>query len=188
MKTFAPGVRVVGVDAEGSGIFGGATAPYRIPGIGLGWTPTNVSLEFVDSAYKVGDEQAFLSARSFARHEGILMGPSSGACALVALKLAQELGPDDVVVCMVADGGDRYVHTLFNDEWMSRQGFGPDADIETIRGMARELRPWSESPAAGGNYRGELAESLEVPESTLRLNSEILARGYEHPQASMYID
>ena len=188
VKTFAPGVRVVGVDAEGSGIFGGATAPYRIPGIGLGWTPTNVSLELVDCAYKVGDEQAFLTARAFARHEGILMGPSSGACALVALKLAQELDPSDVVVCMVADGGDRYIHTLFNNEWMSRQGFGADADVETLRDMARALRPWSESPASGANYRRDLAERLEVPESTLRLNSEFLARGYEHPQASLYID
>ncbi len=188
LKTFAPEVRVVGVDAEGSGIFGGATSAYRIPGIGLGWTPTNLNLEHIDCAYKVKDEQAFLTARAFARHEGILMGPSSGACALVALKLAQEFGPDDRVVCMVADGGDRYVHTLFNEDWMSRQGFGADIDVEAIRRMAKELRPWSATPAASANYRQDLAECLEVPESTLRLNAEILARGYEHSQASPFID
>ena len=188
LKTFAPSVKVVGVDAVGSGIFGGTTSAYRIPGIGLGWTPANLNLEHVDCAFKVTDEQAFLTARAFARHEGILMGPSSGACALVAFKLAQQLGPEEYVVCMVADGGDRYIHTLFNDEWMSQQGFAKDADMDAVRAMARELQPWSECPAASANYRQDLSETLEVPETTLRLNSELLARGYDHQQISIFID
>lgn len=188
LKTFAPQTRVVGVDAVGSGIFGGKTSSYRIPGIGLGWTPTNLNLEHIDCAYKVTDEQAFLTARAFARYEGILMGPSSGACALVALKLAQELGPDERVVCMAADGGDRYVHTLFDDEWISRQGFAEDIDMNEVRAMARELRAWSDCPSANANYREDLMESLEVPETTLRFNAEMALRGFAHSQASMYID
>ncbi|OXS54080.1 cysteine synthase [Cohnella sp. CIP 111063] len=171
LKTYVPEAQVVGVDAVGSTIFGGDAEAYRIPGIGLSWTPDNLNVEDVDSVYKVADEQAFLSARAFARNEGILMGPSSGACALVALKIAQELKPGQRVVCMVSDGGDRYVQTLFNDEWMDSQGFAAYADVAEIREAARQLRPWSGKPA--GNYRPELTAKLDVPESTLLLNAEL---------------
>jgi len=171
LKAYAPEAQVVGVDAVGSTIFGGDAEAYRIPGIGLSWTPDNLNVEDVDSVYKVADEQAFLAARAFARNEGILMGPSSGACALVALKIAQELKPGQRVVCMVSDGGDRYVQTLFNDEWMDSQGFAAYADVAEIREAARQLRPWSGKPA--GNYRPELTAKLDVPESTLLLNAEL---------------
>jgi cystathionine beta-synthase/cysteine synthase A len=188
LKTYAPDVQIIGVDAVGSAIFGGHSDSYRIPGIGLGWTPVNLDMEFVDCAYKIADEQAFLTARAFARHEGVLMGPSSGACALVALKVAQQLAPGDRVVCMVSDGGERYIQTLFNDEWMEQQGFATAADTETIRTMARQLQPWSMRPSDCANYRSDLLDSLEVPDSTLRMNSELLNREYYNQGSSIYID
>lgn len=176
LKTFAPDVRIIGVDAAGSAIFGGPATSYRIPGIGLGWTPVNLNMENVDCTYKITDELAFQSARTFARREGILVGPSSGACALVALNIAQELGPEDRVVCMISDGGDRYIPTLFNDEWMEQQGMTMDTNIDTLRMLARQLKPWSESPAELANYQPDLELALGVPESTLRMNAELLAR------------
>ncbi|WP_248925870.1 cysteine synthase family protein [Paenibacillus hamazuiensis] len=188
LKTFAPQVKVIGVDAVGSGIFGGHADSYRIPGIGLGWTPVNLNMEYIDCAYKITDEQAFVTARAFARNEGILMGPSSGACALVALKVAQELTPEDRIVCMVSDGGDRYIQTLFNDEWMEQQGFKTSIDLETLREMAQQLQPWSECPANVANYRSDLAYTLDVPESTLRMNEEILAQSYFFQESSLIID
>ncbi|MBD0379632.1 cysteine synthase family protein [Paenibacillus sedimenti] len=188
LKTFAPEVQVIGVDAVGSSIFGGHADSYRIPGIGLGWTPVNLNMEYVDCAYKITDEQAFVTARAFARNEGILMGPSSGACALVALKVAQELTPQDRIVCMISDGGERYIQTLFNDEWMQQQGFATNADFETIRTMARQLQPWSMCPASSANYRSDLTQSLEVPDSTLRMNLEVEGRRYTRQVSSMYID
>ncbi|OZI10928.1 cysteine synthase [Bacillaceae bacterium SAS-127] len=188
LKTFAPEVQVIGVDAVGSIIFGGEADSYRIPGIGLGWTPVNLNMDYVDCAYKITDEQAFLTARAFARNEGILMGPSSGACALVALKVAQQLTPDDRVVCMVSDGGDRYIQTLFNDEWMEQQGFAKTADVETIRAIARQLEPWSTSPSTCANYKSDLTQSLQVPDSTLKMNLEVRSNRYYHQGNSQYID
>jgi 2,3-diaminopropionate biosynthesis protein SbnA len=188
LKTFAPGVQIIGVDAVGSAIFGGEAAAYRIPGIGLGWTPVNLNMNNVDRAYKISDEMAFLTARAFARYEGILMGPSSGACALVALKLAQELTPQDRIVCMISDGGDRYIQTLFNDEWMEEQGFAAHASMDDIRKMARELQPWSERPADHANYRSDLTALLEVPDTTQRMNVEIAEQHYAYQANSMYID
>ncbi|THF81667.1 cysteine synthase family protein [Cohnella fermenti] len=166
MKIYAPEVQIIGVDAVGSTIFGGESDAYRIPGIGLSWTPVNLNLNDIDCAYKITDEQAFVAARAFARNEGILMGPSSGACALVALKTAQELAPGERVVCMVSDGGERYIQTLFNEEWMGEQIFAASVGAEELRTMARRLQPWSVRP----NYRPDLVQSLGVPETTLHMN------------------
>lgn len=174
LKSAAPDIRIIAVDAEGSTIFGGRAEPYRIPGVGLSWTPANLNLEQIDEVYKVPDEQAFVAARAIARREGILIGPSSGACALVALKLAQELSPGERVVCMVSDGGDRYIHTLFNDEWMSQQHFTAVDSVEQLRAMARQLQPWSLRPVEVANYQPNLLEALEVPQSTISINSGLL--------------
>lgn len=50
-KTYRPDVKVIGVDAVGSSIFGGESHSYLIPGIGLAWTPCNVAVENIDSVY-----------------------------------------------------------------------------------------------------------------------------------------
>ncbi|MCD1257686.1 cysteine synthase family protein [Paenibacillus athensensis] len=188
LKTFAPDVQIIGVDAVGSAIFGGHMDSYRIPGVGLGWTPINLNMDYIDRTYKVTDEQAFLTARAFARHEGILMGPSSGACALVALHVAQELTPNQRIVCMIADGGERYIQTLFNDDWMEEQGFATLADMETIRTMAWQLQPWSVNPADHANHRSDLIQSLEVPDSTLHMNAEAQQRADFSQGSSIYMD
>lgn len=180
IKMVAPDVQIIGVDAVGSTVFGGRSEAYRIPGIGLSWTPVNLNLEYIDCAYKITDEQAFLAARAFARLEGILMGPSSGACGLVALKIAQELAPGERVVCMGSDGGERYIQTLFNDEWMTQQGFAIASDAKSIRAMARQLEPWSKCPADQSNYRPDLIQNLGVPDSTLRMNAEAEDRMQMH--------
>ncbi|MFA9455162.1 cysteine synthase family protein [Halalkalibacter sp. AB-rgal2] len=173
LKSFLPEVQIIGVDAMGSIIFGGEPHSYRIPGVGLGWTPHNLNLQHIDCAYKIPDEQAFLTARAFARYEGILMGPSSGACALVALKVAQNLSAEGRVVCMISDGGDRYIQTLFNDEWMKEQGFSLQVDIGTIRLMAKQLQPLKVSVPDNDNMGLDLMKYLNVPTTTLQMNEEL---------------
>lgn len=177
MKTYKPEVLVVGVDAVGSSIFGGDSHAYRIPGIGLSWTPANIVVEHVDRVYKVSDEKAFVAARCLARNEGILMGPSSGACALVALAIAQQSSPKSRIVCMVSDGGERYMQTLFDDSWMQKQGFATGSDIETLHSISRQLEPWSTYPAQGANYRPDLVNSLGIPQTTHLINRNIGKKG-----------
>ncbi|MDR3121233.1 MAG: cysteine synthase family protein [Clostridiales bacterium] len=178
LNTYMPEVQVIGVDAVGSSIFGGDSHAYRIPGIGLAWTPNNLTMNNIDCVYKITDEQAFVTARSFAKLEGILMGPSSGACALVALHLAQRLPRDKRIVCMVSDGGERYIQTLFSDEWMIEQGFSTDAGVDSLRATAAQLQPWSTDPMSISNYKPELNQNLDVPASTLCLNTEMLSDKY----------
>lgn len=170
IKEQLPGVLMIGVDAEGSAIFGGEPHAYKIPGIGLGWTPENLDLNYVDYAFKVSDEYAFITARALARTEGILTGPSSGACVFAALKFAQVMGPNARIVCIASDGGERYIHTLFNEEWIREQGFSEETDLRVIRRAAAELKPWSDNPSAVANYRPDLEETLDVPDTTRMFN------------------
>lgn len=172
-KTYRPDVKVIGVDAVGSSIFGGESHSYLIPGIGLAWTPCNVAVENIDSVYKVTDEAAFVAARCFTRNEGILMGPSSGACALVALTIAKQLSPLDCVVCIISDGGERYIQTLFNDTWMQTNHFSNETGLEKLLELTKEVVPWSVHPAQNTNYKPELVSKLCVPTTTQSINETI---------------
>jgi cystathionine beta-synthase/cysteine synthase A len=172
LKTCIPNVKIIGVDAAGSSVFGGIEHFYKTPGVGLSWTPDNLRLNDIDCVYKITDEQAFVTARAFAKNEGILMGPSSGACALVALSIAQSDMANGYIVSMISDGAERYISTLFNDKWMKDQGFDVDYDINTIRSMSKQLKPWSINPPECANYKPELIGILDVPATTLEINSQ----------------
>lgn len=186
-KTYRPDVKVIGVDAVGSSIFGGESHSYLIPGIGLAWTPCNVAVENIDSVYKVTDEAAFVAARCFTRNEGILMGPSSGACALVALTIAKQLSPLDCVVCIISDGGERYIQTLFNDTWMQTNHFSTETGLEKLLELTKEVVPWSVHPAQNTNYKPELVSKLCVPTTTQSIN-ETIGKTSVSPSRVSFID
>ena len=69
------------------------------------------------------DRDAFLTARRLAREEGILAGGSSGAAIYATLKIAPRFGPKDNIVVILPDTGERYLSTVYNDEWMIKHGF-----------------------------------------------------------------
>lgn len=87
-------VRVVGVRAS--------TEDTRIAGLGFG------DVEGVNELRTIDDTRAWQTSRRLAREEGLLVGPSAGACAAVACDIAATL-PDTAHVCTVlADTGERY--------------------------------------------------------------------------------
>ncbi|WP_245573906.1 PLP-dependent cysteine synthase family protein [Amycolatopsis nigrescens] len=160
----APHVRVVAADAYGSAIFGDLSHAYLIPGVGLGWTPSNIDdLSRVDSIFKVSDEDAFLACRVLARHEGILVGGSTGAALCVALHLAQQYGPDRAVALLAADSGERYLQTIFDDGWLTERGLSADTSMAELHRRVDRLTPYSVCPLETANYRPELAGELESP-------------------------
>lgn len=175
LKRVAPQVTIVGVDAHGSTIFGGAAHSYLTPGVGLSWTPANLDVSLIDAVFKVPDEDAFLACRALARHEGIMAGASSGAVLLVGLHYAQLLGPEQRVVCLFADGGERYVHTIYSDEWMETRHFATAISPVDLAQRALGLPIYSACPAEHANYRPDLIHALDVPETTRRLNDELQA-------------
>ncbi|WXL24106.1 cysteine synthase family protein [Ectopseudomonas mendocina] len=121
LRTSIPNLKIVGVEPVGSVIFGGTGAPYHQSGTG---TPAGAEIgklidyELIDEGIRVSDSQAFETARYLARHHGILVGGSAGGVIYHALKQARGQRSDSTSVVLVCDGGEKYLDTVFNDEWM----------------------------------------------------------------------
>lgn len=125
-------VRVVGADPEGSVYSGGSGRPYLIEGVGEDFWPTAYDRTVADEIVAVSDKDAFQMTRRLAKEEGLLVGGSCGMAVVAALRVAERLGPDDVVVVLLPDSGRGYLSKIFNDEWMADYGF-----LEEGTGQAR---------------------------------------------------
>jgi len=125
LKEQNPGIRVIGADPEGSVYSGGTGRPYLVEGVGEDFWPTAYDPSVVDEIIASTDAESFEMTRRLAREEGLLVGGSSGMAVASALKAARELGPDDVMVVLLPDGGRGYLGKVFNDRWMGEHGFLP---------------------------------------------------------------
>ncbi|MGY6658269.1 cystathionine beta-synthase [Amycolatopsis sp. TRM77291] len=126
-------VQVIGADPEGSVYSGGTGRPYLVEGVGEDFWPDTYDRDIADRIIAVSDADSFDVTRRLALEEGLLVGGSCGMAVAAALKLAEGLGPDDVVVVLLPDGGRGYLTKVFNDSWMSSYGFlPPDSSGRTV--------------------------------------------------------
>ena len=116
-------VRIIGVDPEGSVYSGGSGRPYLVEGVGEDFWPAAYDPTVPDEIIAVSDADSFAMTRRLAREEGLLVGGSCGMAVVAALSAARRLGPDDVVVVLLPDGGRGYLGKIFNDRWMASYGF-----------------------------------------------------------------
>ncbi|MFJ9894573.1 cysteine synthase family protein [Streptomyces sp. NPDC091280] len=111
---------VIGVEPMGSIAFGGPAHDYYQSGTG---TPEGaeigalVDFDLIDEGVKVGDIEAFATCRAVAR-TGLLIGGSAGGVVHEALRRLPSLPPGTTVVALVNDGGEKYMDTVFDDDWM----------------------------------------------------------------------
>jgi cystathionine beta-synthase len=138
LKSRIPRLCVVGVEPAGSIIFGGPPAPYYPSGTG---TPggvevgRNVDYSVIDEGRTVGDQAAFNTARFLARNNGLLIGGAAGGVVHAALTVMAERREGGVAVAILADGGEKYLDTVFDDASMDRHGLLDPA-------LDRALRAW----------------------------------------------
>ncbi|MEE4544285.1 cystathionine beta-synthase [Streptomyces sp. V4-01] len=123
-------VQVIGADPEGSVYSGGSGRPYLVEGVGEDFWPTAYDRDVADEIVAVSDKDSFQMTRRLAREEGLLVGGSCGMAVAAALKVAEPLGPDDVVVVLLPDSGRGYLSKIFSDEWMSSHGFLDEGGAE----------------------------------------------------------
>lgn len=116
-------VQVIGADPEGSVYSGGTGRPYLVEGVGEDFWPSAYDPAVPDRIIAVSDADSFEMTRRLAREEALLVGGSCGMAVVAALKVAEEAGPDAVVVVLLPDGGRGYLSKVFNDAWMSSYGF-----------------------------------------------------------------
>ena len=132
LKEQNPGVRIIGADPEGSVYSGGTGQPYLVEGVGEDFWTTTYDASLVDEIIASSDAESFEFTRRLAREEGLLVGGSSGLAIASGLKAARDLGPDDVMVILLPDGGRGYLGKVFSDTWMDRHGFGAAGSERTV--------------------------------------------------------
>jgi len=110
-----PEIKIIGFEPSSSPVYsGGKLGKHKIIGVGPGFITANFnrSKQNLDELILVEDEAAYEYARLIAQREGILVGPTSGASAWVAGKLAQRQDyKNKTIVCFMYDTGERYLST-----------------------------------------------------------------------------
>ncbi|MGM1063399.1 cystathionine beta-synthase [Saccharothrix sp. Mg75] len=131
-------VKVIGADPEGSVYSGGTGRPYLVEGVGEDFWPDAYDRTVCDDIVAVSDADSFELTRRLAREEGLLVGGSCGMAVAAALRVAEDAGPDDVIVVLLPDGGRGYLSSVFNDKWMAQYGFlSPDTSGATVGDVLR---------------------------------------------------
>jgi len=104
-----PRILVVAVEPEGCAVLSGRLpGPSRIQGLGAGFVPRVLDQGAYERVLTVSDEDAWDMKLRLGREEGLLVGTSSGATAVAALRIARELGCGKRVATVFADSGERY--------------------------------------------------------------------------------
>ncbi|MGD9729425.1 MAG: cysteine synthase A [Nitrospiraceae bacterium] len=110
IKARNPKAKVIAVEPAGSPVLsGGEPGPHKIQGIGAGFIPKVLNRKILDRVITVTDDEAYQTTKLLAKKEGLLVGISSGANVFAAQKVAEELGPDQTVVTILCDTGERYI-------------------------------------------------------------------------------
>lgn len=127
----------VGVEPLGSIIFGASPGRYWQTG---GGSPegfpvgSNVDHSLIDEGVQIGDVEAFATCRAVARASGLMLGGSAGGAVHVALQRLQELPAGSTVVTLVCDSGEKYLDTVYDDDWMrERDLLDPVAEQDVQR-------------------------------------------------------
>lgn len=117
LKKAFPQLTIRVAEPKGSPVLSGGTpGKHKLVGTSPGFIPQILNEHVYDEIVQVSDEDAYTITRQLARLEGILVGPSSGAACYAAIETAKQLPVDQIVICMTADTGERYLSSdVFQD-------------------------------------------------------------------------
>ncbi|RAP74725.1 2,3-diaminopropionate biosynthesis protein SbnA [Paenibacillus montanisoli] len=113
--------KIVAVDAEGSILFGGAAGPRKFPGLGAARVPELYRDDMADLVVKITDADCVQGCRELVRSEAILAGASSGGVMAAIRRMAASIPDGAVCAAILPDRGERYLDTVYNDEWVRRE-------------------------------------------------------------------
>lgn len=112
LKKEIPGIRCIPIEPlRVRALSGGDTSgTHKLEGIGSGFVPSICRLDLADEVLSVSDEDAYDTARTMARVEGIFGGTTSGANVWGAIQRGRILGPGKKIVTIICDSGLKYLN------------------------------------------------------------------------------
>ncbi|KAJ1344356.1 cystathionine beta-synthase [Batrachochytrium salamandrivorans] len=165
LKELIPNIQVIGVDPFGSilalpdSLNEQGVHSYQVEGIGYDFVPDVLNRTYVDAWVKTDDKESFLMSRRLIRSEGLLVGGSSGAAMVGAIKAARTLKKGQRCMVLFADSVRNYMTKFLNDDWMNKMGF-----VDEATAMENEIK---KNQWGGATIRDlGLPPAITVPQKT----------------------
>ncbi|MFI0977568.1 PLP-dependent cysteine synthase family protein [Streptomyces sp. NPDC021093] len=147
LRQLYPDLRIVGVDTIGSTIFGQPARTRLMRGLGSSIYPRNVAYDLFDEVHWVAPHEAVWACRKLAGSHYATGGWSVGAVALAAGWLARTQAADARIVAVFPDGPQRYLGTVYDDDYCTRHGLldpPPALEPQVIgRQDEKEVTSWT---------------------------------------------
>jgi len=136
-----------------------ASCGSRIEGIGRPRVEASFVRHVIDAMVKVPDGYSLAALRHLEQMTGRKCGGSTGTIFCATLSLAAEMrekGKRGSIVAILCDGGERYLHSYYNDTWLAANSFEIGSQIEEIRAFV------TDEPASQWSLKAErLSRAIE---------------------------
>jgi 2,3-diaminopropionate biosynthesis protein SbnA len=120
-RQYSSGTKIIAVDTEGSVTFGFPPGHRYIPGLGTSLRPDILRSELVDDVVLVPEREAVQMCRRVAAKHGIAVGGSTGSVLAAIMRTRARLQDGATVLAIGPDAGDRYLDSIYNDEWVKER-------------------------------------------------------------------
>lgn len=128
IKEHHPNAQIVAVDAKGSVIFGDTPKNRELPGIGASRIPEILNKTEIDEVIHIDDYQSAKGCHELVAEEGIFAGGSAGAIVAAIQQLIETIEPNQTIVTILPDRGDRYLDLVYSEAWVQQLTCDRDGD------------------------------------------------------------